>query len=160
MAVGALSSPGRPRRLPAPRAALLVALGARLHRRALDRDLAAGIAAWRSPQHAARMSQLTSRRHRRSLAAALDNVVSAAALPASQQARAAVPPCRTSVAATRDQITSLAERLRSDAPVAPAGIARLEALLCDGAGPVYTPGHADVLAGALDMAARWLDVEE
>ena len=33
-------------------------------------------------------------------------------------------------------------------------------LLCDGAGPVYTPGHADVLAGALAMAGRRLDVEE
>ena len=106
------------------------------------------------------MSQLTSRRHRRRLAAALDNLVSAAALPPSQQARGAVPPCRASVAATRDQIRSLAERLRSDAPVGAAGIVRLEALLCDGAGPVYTRGHADVLAGALAMAARWLDVEE
>ena len=106
------------------------------------------------------MCQLTSLRHRRRLAAALDNIVSAAALPRSQQARGAVPPCRASVAATRDQITSLAERLRADATVAAAGIARLEALLCDGGGPVYTPGHADVLAGALDMAARWLDAEE
>ena len=137
-----------------------MALGARLRHRSLDRDLAAGIAGWRSPEHAARMSQLTSRRHRRRLAAALDNIVSAAALPPSQQARGAVPPCRASVAATRDQIRSLAERLRSDTPVGAAGIVRLEALLCDGAGPIYTRGHADVLAGALAMAARWLDVEE
>ena len=160
MAVGALSSAGRPHRVPTPRPASLVALGARLHHRTLDRDLAAGIAGWRSPQHTARMCQLTSLRHRRRLAAALDNIVSAAALPRSQQARGAVPPCRASVVATRDQITSLAERLRSDATVAAAGIVRLETLLCDGGGPVYTPGHADVLAGALDMAARWLDVEE
>jgi hypothetical protein len=160
MAVGALSSPGRPRSVPAPRPASLVALGARLHHRALDRDLAAGIAAWRSPEHAARMFQLTGRRHRRRLAAALDNIVSVAALPPSQQPRGAIPPCRASVVATRGQIRSLADRLRSDTPVAAAGIVRLEALLCDGAGPVYTAGHADVLAGALAMAERWLDVEE
>ncbi len=160
MATGALSHPGRPCRVPPPRPTPLVALGARLHHGSLDRDLAAGIAAWRSPEHAARTSQLTSRRHRRRLAAALDNIVSVAPLPPSQQARGAVPPCRASIAATRGQIRSLAERLRSDAPVAAAGIVRLEALLCDGAGPVYTPGHADVLAGALAMAGRWLDVEE
>jgi hypothetical protein len=160
MATGALPHLERPRRLPAPRPAPLAALGARLHHRSLDRDLATGIAVWRSPEHAARASQLTSVRHRRRLAASLDNIVSAAALPPSQRARGAVPPCRASVAATRVQIRSLAERLRSDAPVGAAGLVRLEALLCDGAGPVYTRGHADVLAGALAMAARWLDVEE
>ena len=155
MAAGALSHPGRKRRGPRPTA--LAALGARLRHRGLDRDLAAGIAGWRSPEHAARISQLTSVRHRRRLADALDNIVSAAPLPPWQPAQGAVPPCRASVAATRDQIRSLAERLRRDAPVAAAGIVRLDALLCDGAGPVYTPGHADVLAGALATATRWLD---
>ena len=34
------------------------ALGARLHRRSLDRELACGIAAWRSPAHAASLDAL------------------------------------------------------------------------------------------------------
>jgi hypothetical protein len=97
-----------------------VALGARLHRRSLDRDLACGIAAWRSPAHAAREAQLTSARHRR----------------------------------------RLAEWLRSDAPVAAAGVVRLDALLADGAGPIYSPGNTDALHHALITVARWLDVGE
>ena len=52
----------RPRRPQHPgRLMQAVALGARLHRRSLDRDLACGIAAWRSPAHAARVAQLTER---------------------------------------------------------------------------------------------------
>jgi hypothetical protein len=136
------------------------ALDVRLHRRALDRDLAAGIATWRSPAHAARASQLTSRRHRRRLADALDHVVGAAGLPPSQQSRAAIVPAASSVQPSVPTIRTLAARLRGDGPVAAAGVLRLETLLSDGAGPVYTPGHAEVLAGALAMAARWLDVEE
>ncbi|MGZ4346360.1 MAG: hypothetical protein ACXVFB_04065 [Gaiellaceae bacterium] len=157
MATTALSHRARH---PRPRPASLVALGARLHHRALDRDLARGIAAWRSPAHAARASQLTSRRHRRRLADALDHVLEATRLPPSCQARGVILPCRPSVRASAPQLIELAARLRSDEPVAAAGIVRLEVLLCDGAGPVYTPGHGDVLAGALSMAARWLDVEE
>ncbi len=160
MAVGALSHLGRPRRAPALRPASLVALGARLRRRSLDRDLAAGIAAWRSPAHAARVAQLTSRRNRRSLAAAMDNVLVVAFLSPSEQARGAVAPCRASIQATAHQIRELSGRLRADAPVAAAGVVRLDALLCDGAGPIYAPGQADALAGALTTAARWLDLEE
>jgi len=136
------------------------ALSARLHRRALDRDLAAGIAPWRSPAHAARVTQLTNRRNRRRLAAALDNVLVVASLPSSQQAHGAVAPCRASVRAAADQIHELAGRLRSDEPVAAAGVVRVEALLCDGAGPIYMPGQADGLSRALSLAARWLDGEE
>ena len=160
MAAGALSHPGRSRRPAWSRLTALVALDARLHRRALDRDLASGVAAWRSPAHAARVTQLTKRRNRRGLAAALDNVIVVASLPASQQTHAVVIPCRASVQAAADQIHELAERLRSDAPVAAAGIVRLDALLCDGVGPVYAPGRAGALAQALAAAARWLDVEE
>jgi hypothetical protein len=53
----------------------------------------------------------------------------------------------------------LAEWLRSDAPVAAAGVVRLDALLADG-GPVYSPGKTDALHHALITAARWLDLEE
>jgi len=136
------------------------ALGARLHRRSLDRDLACGIAAWRSPAHAARVAQLTNPRHRRRLAEALEHVLWAAAAPRSAQAHGAIPPCRASIEATADQLRGLAARLRSELPVAAAGIARLEALLSDGAGPVYAPGGAVALANALTMAARWLEAGE
>jgi hypothetical protein len=137
-----------------------VALGARLHRRSLDRDLACGIAAWRSPAHAARGAQLTSARRRRRLADALDHVIWAAMAPPAQVAVGAIVPWRPPIKATAGQIRRLAERLRSDAPVAAAGVLRLEALLHDGAGPVYRPGQTDALDAALTAAARWLDVEE
>jgi len=137
-----------------------VALGARLHRRSLDRDLACGIAAWRSPAHAAREAQLTDRRHRRRLADALDRLLWAASAPPSMQAWGAIAPCRGSVRATAGQIRWLAARLRSDDPVAAAGVVRLEALLSDGVGPVYAPGQARELDNALTIAARWLDPEE
>jgi hypothetical protein len=137
-----------------------VALGVRLHRRALDRDLASGIAGWRSPAHAARVRQLTHPKHRRRVAHALEHLLWAAATPRAQLARGAVAPCRVSVAATAGQIMSLAGRLRSDEPVAAAGVARLEALLTDGAGPVYADGRAEALAGALNLAAQWLDAGE
>jgi hypothetical protein len=137
-----------------------VALGARLHRRSLDRDLACGIAAWRSPAHAAREAQLTSARHRRRLADALDHLIWAAMAPPAQLAAGAVVPWRPSIKASAGQIRRLAERLRSDAPVAAAGVVRLDALLADGAGPVYSPGKTDALHHALITAARWLDVGE
>ncbi|HTU96318.1 MAG TPA: hypothetical protein VMF14_10800 [Solirubrobacteraceae bacterium] len=137
-----------------------LALSVRLHRRSLDRDLAGGIAAWRSPAHATRVAQLTSGRHRRRLADALDNVLRVAAAPRSERPVGAVAPYRPSIEATAGQFRCLAHRLRSEEPVAAAGVVRLEALLCDGAGPIYSPGPTDALGEALTMAARWLDVEE
>ena len=136
-----------------------VALEARLHRREIDRDLGSGIAAWRSPAHTARVAQLTSARHRRRLAGALDHLLWAAAAPRHMQAPGAIVPCRASVRAAAGQIRWLASRLRSDAPVAAAGVVRLEALLSDGGGPVYAPGPTDALDSALAMARRWLEPE-
>jgi hypothetical protein len=136
------------------------ALGVRLHRRAIDRDLASGIASWRSPAHAVRVRQLTHPRHRHRVAAALDHLLWAAAAPRSQFAHGAIAPCRASIRATAGQIRELSSRLRSDEPVAAAGVARLEALLCDGGGPVYAQGRAPALASALDLAAQWLDAGE
>jgi hypothetical protein len=135
-------------------------LEARLHRRAIDRDLASGIAGWRSPAHAARVEQLTSAKQRRRLAATIDHLLWAATAPASQRVAGAIPPCRASIEATAAQFRGLATRLRSDAPVAAAGVLRLQALLADGAGPIYAPGCLDALDGALVMAQRWLDIEE
>jgi hypothetical protein len=138
----------------------VIALDVRLHRRSLDRDLASGIAAWRSPAHAARVRQLTAPRHRRRLADSLDHVLWEAAAPRAQLAHAAITPCRASVEATAGQIRSLAGRLRSDEPIGAAGVARLEALLSDGAGPLYAAGRTEALAAALTLAAQWLDAGE
>jgi hypothetical protein len=136
-----------------------LALDVRLHRRTLDRDLAVGIGTWRSPQHAARACQLTSRRHRRRLADALDHVIDVAVTP-SLHAYAAIPLCRSSVSAAAPQIARLTTRLRSDEPIAAAGVVRLEALLSDGAGPLYAPGPPADLIVALTRVNRWLDVGE
>jgi hypothetical protein len=64
-----------------------------------------------------------------------------------------------SIRATEPDIRALAARLRSGAPIAPAGVARLFALLCDGAGPVYMRGRTQALSDALRTAARWLELE-
>jgi hypothetical protein len=137
-----------------------VALDVKLHRRTLDRELACGVAARRSPAHAARAAQLTSPRYRRRLADALDHLVWAATATRSQRVWGAIAPSRRSIQATAGQIRRLADRLRSDVPVAAAGVIRLDALVCDGAGPLYRPGETEALDNALTMAARWLDVEE
>jgi hypothetical protein len=139
----------------------LVGLSARLHSRALDRDLGTGIAPWRSPAHAVRYRQLTSHRHRRDLAKSLQRVLVDARRPiADYRLTAAVPPCRTSVLAAAPQIQALIVMLRADAPVRAEGIVRLRALLSDGAGPIYTHRRSEVLAGTLDRTADRLAAEE
>jgi hypothetical protein len=149
----------RTERRPTP--GVIVAATARLHSHSLDRDLAAGIAARRSPAHAERARQLTRPRTRRALAASLERLLAEVQLPLAQRRGAVIPPCRRSVLASAHQIHDLAARLRSDEPVSPAGVARLNALLRDGAGPVYVDGgRSRTLSAALTMAARWLDPED
>jgi hypothetical protein len=139
----------------------LVRLSARLRAHGLDIELASGIASWRSPVHAARALQLTSGHSRRGLASSLERLLEQAQLPTARFYRSAVvPPCREAVSPQLPQILALVTRLRSGEPVAAEGIARLRLLLSDGAGPVYTRGHPDALAPALDRVARCLEVAD
>jgi len=55
---------------------------------------------------------------------------------------------------------TIAQRLRSNAPVGVCGIARLRALLANGAGPCYAPSHADALNAELQEIADGLEAHD
>jgi hypothetical protein len=138
-----------------------ITLWAQLRGPALDRQLAREMASWASPLHAARALQITSPRRRRLLADSLERLLDDVRRPArGPRLGAAVPPDRQQINAAASQIEALATRLRDGEPVRAEGVARLRALLCDGAGPVYTPSRSPDLPGALDAVARWLNVED
>jgi hypothetical protein len=138
-----------------PRAAWL---RARLRAPWLDRELAAGIASWRSPVHAARALQLTSDRSRRGWAGSLERLVKEVEQPPTALCRAVVPPCREQVREARPVILAVASRLRSSAPVDARGVAQLRAVLGDGTGPCYVRSRPDTLTIALQNVSRSLDV--
>ncbi len=125
-----------------------------------DRDLASGVAPWCSRVHATRSLQLTSMRSRRSLARSLERLLKQAEHPSASFQSAAISPCREQVYPARAVIGELASRLRSGRPVAARGVARLRALLCDGAGPCYVPSEPDALTNALETVSEWLSVED
>jgi hypothetical protein len=151
-ALGSRSSrPRRPGRL--------ARLRARLNRAALDRDLASGVAPWRSPAHAARALQLTGARRREAYAHGLKRLLSETENPRrSTRISAVVLPNPASVILCAPVIWEIVAELRGPAPVSAEGMARLRALLCDGAGPIYCAGHEHELRQALEHVARWLPV--
>jgi hypothetical protein len=142
-----------------PGQTLLGAVQAHLHARALDRELACGVATWRSSRHATRSLQLTSRRRRDGLAATLEDTLRTA-----RRARigslftAVISPCRGSVLGCSGQLSDLVVSLRGPEPVHAEGIARLQELLCNGAGPLYTPNRLGDLQRALHEIQRCLVV--
>jgi hypothetical protein len=140
-----------------PRAARLLA-----HLRApwLDRQLAAGVASWHSPTHAARALQLTSARNRTALARSLERLVEQAEEPPRFARGAVIVPCRPQVREARPIILTMAFRLRSRSPVAAHGMARLKLLLSDGVGPCYAPSRPDALVIELQTVSQWLDVQD
>jgi hypothetical protein len=126
--------------------------------RRLDRDLAAGIATWRSPTHAARALQLTSPRNRRQLARSLERLLEHADDPRIYFMSAVVTPPRRQVREARSLIVEIVSRLRSRDPVDAPGVARLATLLRDGAGPCYSRSQAGALTTALENVTSSLDV--
>ena len=135
-------------------------LSAHLHASALDRELAAGIAPWRSPRHAARALQLTRERNRRGLARTLERLVEQAEVPTTPLRGAVIPPCREQVMEARPLLLAIAGRLRSAGPIDARGIARLRRLLSDGNGPCYVKIRANVLTNALQEISQWLAVPQ
>ncbi len=131
---------------------------ARLRAPSLDRELRAGCVPWRSPAHAARALQLTGDRHRRGLARSLEHLVEHAEKPPARFLSAVVPPCREQVREAMPLILAISSRLRSGEPVDGRGVARLRALLSDGAGPCYTRSQPNALALALQTVSASLDV--
>jgi hypothetical protein len=135
-----------------------IGLAARVRAASLDREFTSGIAPWRSPLHAARAIQLTAPRSRRSVARSLERLIEHA--ERGPAITAAITPCRTQVSEARPAILRTAARLRSDAPIDARGVARIRALLSDGAGPCYVPSTPQALTAALETAERWLQAPD
>jgi hypothetical protein len=133
---------------------------ARLCAPLLDRNLAEGAAAWRSPLYAARAVQLTSPRCRQKVARWLESLNERAERPSAPFRSAAVTPCREQVEDALPIVLSIASQLRSQSPVDAHGIASLRQILSDGGGPCYTRNHPGALARALEDASQWLDVSD
>ena len=133
---------------------------ARLRAPWLDRQLAAGIAPWRSPTHAARALQLTSARTRKALARSLERLVEQAEEPPTPARSAVIEPCRPQVREARPILLTMAFRLRAGTPVDARGMARLKLLLSDGVGPCYAPSRPDALVIELQTVSQWLDVRD
>jgi hypothetical protein len=126
----------------------------------LDRQLADGVASWRSPSHAARALQLTSDRRRRTLARSLEQLIDRGEKHNPRFANAAIAPCREQVHRAVPEILATASRLRSGSPLDARGIASLRELLGDGGGPCYARVRPDALALALQDVFKWLEVKD
>jgi hypothetical protein len=139
----------------------LVSLQARLRHRSLDRDLASGIAPWRSRAHAARALQLTSARRREAYAVGLERALAETERlggRSSSRFSGVVTPDAAAVILCAPTIWEIVATLRAPAPVSAEGMARLRALLCDGAGPLYWGADATQLRQVLEHISRWLPV--
>jgi hypothetical protein len=95
----------------------------------------------------ARTALLSSRKHRESLADAIDSVIAAANGPAS---RWRISPARESVLANAPRLRALAQRLRTRSPMTARALAGLTSLVSDGTGPVFG-GDAGALAAQLEL---------
>jgi hypothetical protein len=140
------------------RSQLAARLKARLNAPSLDRELASGIAPWRSPLHAARALALTSDRNRRGLARSLERLVEHARRARRQSCNAVVSPCHEQVIDSMPVLLTIAGRLRCADPIDARGVARLTILLSDGSGPCYVRIRRNALTDALQEISQWLTV--
>jgi hypothetical protein len=122
-----------------------------LQRGALDRRLAHGADPSASPELSRRARQLISRRRRSGLAEGIRNVIEEAKEP-HRGFSAAVPLRRRDILTEREFLVAIAEDLLSDDHLSPRGIALVEALLTDGASPLYSHGPEGDLHRALTHA--------
>jgi len=102
----------------------------------LDRELIDGCSPEECAYLAARALQLTSERSRRGLADGLDRLL------AGTDHRPMAPVERARVTGAGAELRALRERLLAPDPLPARGVAMVNELLCDGAGPLYqAPGH-------------------
>jgi hypothetical protein len=120
---------------------------------ALDRAIASGADLAASPLLAARAAQLTRACTRNEVAASLERV---AALADGPYPRFRVVPRRAVVRQNRDELIELAMILRGDGPAYARGVALLERVVTDGAGPAYADGNGELLAAQLRHARERL----
>ena len=134
--------------VPAPAPGPVTRCLARLRARRLDRALVAGADPAGSSQLEARAARLTAPGHRAILAEGLERLVQAAHGP---RRRWWAPCARDHLVANTVEIGELAEILRGSAPVYARGVAMVDQLLTDGAGPAYL-GPRETLARRLREA--------
>ena len=126
---------GHPRPL---RPTLVDSVRVAMRRTRLDHELAGGMAVHADPLRAHRARQLTTRRSRERLAAAIDKLVETSAKP--RTGRSAAAPVRWSeVAAAKAALLGVADVLRSPGPVNARGIAMVRSLLSDSSGAALQP---------------------
>lgn len=137
---------------PASHASLGLRLRVRLDRPELTRRLAEGAEPLASPELALRARQLTAARTVRDRVGRLERVLREAAAP-SRGVTAQAPLQREAILAARPFLLNLRQRLRETENPRPAGVARVELLLTDGAGPLYAPSPPGTLGSRAYRAA-------
>jgi hypothetical protein len=127
------------------------------HRRSLTRELSQGANPASSAALTLRAEQLTSDRHRRSLARTLRRAVHEALHPVPRRASFGLAR-RSAVLDAQDAIDILVKRLRSPEPIAAEGAALLERMLSDGAwSPLYNATPAGALRRLVVVATAALE---
>jgi hypothetical protein len=131
----------------------------RLTRGVLDRQLAGGVTAGRSPALALRADQLRSPEVRRTIARLLGTILEAA------EERSADPGSplivnHTAVLDARGDIQALITRLRSPATLDPCGIAHARLLVRDSRSPLFSAASDRTLRDALSEIAAQIAPDE
>jgi hypothetical protein len=133
-----------------PRPTVRARLIARAMAGAFDRRVAVGVPAAPGSALAVHYHRLTSTAERETVARALRRIGRDARSPGPLMS-SRIPLHLPNIAAAEDMIDAATLRLHSPRPVAARGMARLRALLADGAGPLYRYGRGD-LVGRLGAA--------
>jgi hypothetical protein len=148
---------GRGRGRAAGAAPSLGRLLARLRAGKLDRALAAGVSPESSRALAIHAEALPSPKVRRALGDAVEELLAQRREPHRLGSR--VSPRRERVEANRDELDTLARRLRADQRTDARGVARVRELLSDGAGPLFWDGSREDLGTTIRAAIAALEPE-
>ncbi len=129
---------------------------ARVRAASLDRQLAAGTAPEASASLALRALALVRPQQRQSLARSLQQVLDDANQRARRFGPRIVPP-RRSILNASDILAILIDRLLSHEPASACGIAKVRALVHDGAGSLYYRATDDALRRSVEDAVQVLN---
>ena len=133
-----------------PRPTVRARLEARLRAGRFDRMVAVGVPATPGSALAVHYGRLTATSERQTIARTLRRIVCGAQSPGPFMG-SRVPLHVPNIAAATEVIDTITARLHAPRPVGARGMARLRALLADGAGPLYRYGRGD-LVGRLGAA--------
>lgn len=149
---------------PQPRGSLRVRLSTRLHRGALDDQIARGAETAGDERLRLRAAQLASRTHRDRLATGLERTIQAATRPADSPSASTarrltlrVPLRAGEIRDCADDIEALTRRLRDGNPIDAQGVALTQRLLTDGASPLYYRDSPTTLRHAIRSARLALE---